>query len=53
VADLTLIDPLHTWTFDSASLRSKSCNSPFWGQSMQGAARATICAGKITYAIRA
>jgi dihydroorotase len=53
VADLTLIDPLHTWTFDSASLRSKSCNSPFWGQSMQGAARATICAGAITHAIDA
>ncbi len=31
-ADITLIDPQEEWTFTEADIRSKSRNTPFWGQ---------------------
>ncbi len=35
-ADLTVFDPRTEWTFQLADIRSKSANSPFVGQRMQG-----------------
>lgn len=49
VADVTLIDPDCRWTVTSESLHSKSKNSPFLGETMQGAARMTLVAGQIVY----
>lgn len=49
VADVTLIDPDCQWTVTSETLHSKSKNSPFLGETMQGAARMTLVAGRIVY----
>ena len=46
-ADLTVLDPEHTWTFDASRARSKSRNTPFHGWSFRGAAVATIVAGRV------
>ena len=48
-ADLTIIDPEMTWTFDVAHSKSKSRNTPFDGHSFQGGVVATIVAGRILY----
>ena len=49
VADLTIIDPLATWTVEAEKLASKSKNSPFLGWSLQGYAKATIVGGEIKF----
>ena len=49
VADLTIIDPLATWTVVAEKLASKSKNSPFIGWELQGSARATIVGGEIKF----
>jgi dihydroorotase len=49
LADVAVIDPEETWTFDRAQLRSKSKNTPFHGMQMQGRVRATIFEGKLVY----
>lgn len=46
-ADLVLFHPTELWTVDN--FRSKSSNSPFLGQTLQGRVRCTICDGKIVY----
>lgn len=48
-ADLTVIDPDRTWTFDVSRSRSLSRNSPFHGWEFKGKAVATIVGGKIVY----
>lgn len=48
-ADVTLIDPEMTWTFDVASSKSKSRNTPFHGRTMTGAAVAAIVAGRVVF----
>jgi len=48
-ADVTIIDPENAWTFDVASSKSKSRNTPFHGRAMTGAAVATIVAGRIVF----
>ncbi|MGH9942428.1 MAG: dihydroorotase [Pyrinomonadaceae bacterium] len=48
-ADVTLLDPDREWTFDAASSKSKSRNTPFDGRTMRGAAVATIVGGRILY----
>jgi dihydroorotase len=48
-ADVTIIDPEMTWTFDVTRSKSKSRNTPFNGWTMRGAAVATIVAGRIVY----
>jgi dihydroorotase len=48
-ADITVIDPNHQWTVTAEGLQSKSKNSPFLGQAMQGAARCTVVGGKVVY----
>jgi len=48
-ADVALIDPGCQWTVSGETLRSKSKNSPFLGETMTGAARMTLVAGDIVY----
>jgi dihydroorotase len=48
-ADLTVIDPGLQWTVTAEGLQSKSKNSPFLGQAMQGGARCTVVGGKVVY----
>jgi len=48
-ADVTILDPQYQWTFDVSQSKSKSRNTPFHGRSMQGAAVATIVAGRVVY----
>lgn len=47
--DVTILDPDLRWTFDAAHSKSKSRNTPFDGWALQGAAVATIVAGRIVY----
>ena len=49
IADVTVIDPVLKWTYRSADSRSKSRNSPFDNWEFNGAAVATIVAGRIVY----
>src|SRR5437667_2201523 len=48
-ADLTILDPELTWTFDAAQSKSKSRNTPFDGYTFRGAAVATIVAGRVVH----
>ncbi|MFD3189847.1 dihydroorotase [Sedimentitalea sp. HM32M-2] len=48
-ADLILFDPDTPFVLDRATLRSKSRNTPFDGQRMQGRVLATYVAGKPVY----
>jgi dihydroorotase len=48
-ADLTILDPELGWAFDASRSKSKSRNTPFDGHNFQGAAIATIVAGRIAY----
>jgi len=48
-ADVTIIDPELTWTFDVSRSKSKSRNTPFDGRAMTGGAVATIVAGRIVF----
>ncbi len=46
-ADITVFDPLRTWTVRSAEMASKSKNSPFVDWNMTGAATATVVNGQL------
>src|SRR6266852_4981803 len=48
-ADLTIIDPERTWTFDVSRSKSKSRNTPFDGYTFRGGAMATIVGGRIVH----
>ena len=48
-ADITVIDPDLQWTVTAEGLQSKSKNSPFLGQAMQGGARCTVVGGKVKF----
>ena len=48
-ADITIIDPEMTWTFDVSRAKSRSRNTPFDGRTMTGAAVATIVAGRVVF----
>ncbi|HEV7701087.1 MAG TPA: dihydroorotase [Pyrinomonadaceae bacterium] len=48
-ADVTIIDPDLAWIYRNEDSRSRSRNSPFDGRSFNGAAVATIVAGKLVY----
>ena len=52
VADITLIDPDKAWTVAAEQLASKSKNSPWLGETMTGAAAATVVAGKVVFSGR-
>jgi dihydroorotase len=47
--DVTILDPDLRWTFDAASSKSKSRNTPFYGWTFRGAAVATVVAGRVVY----
>ncbi|MDT5294150.1 MAG: dihydroorotase [Acidobacteriota bacterium] len=47
--DVTVLNPELRWTFDAARSKSKSRNTPFDGWTLQGAAVATIVAGRVLY----
>jgi dihydroorotase len=47
--DVTVLDPELRWTFDATRSKSKSRNTPFDGYTFQGAAVATIVAGRVVY----
>lgn len=49
VADITVIDPALEWVVEADRLASKSKNSPWLGETMRGAAVATIVAGRVVY----
>jgi dihydroorotase len=53
VADLTVLDPNRSWTFDVNQSRSRSRNSPFHGWHFKGKAVGTIVGGKLVYEDRA
>lgn len=46
-ADLVLFDPEETWI--PSAFESKSCNSPFIGETLYGKVKYTICSGAIAY----
>jgi dihydroorotase len=48
-ADVTIFDPKKRWTFEAASSRSLSHNTPFDGWQFTGKVAATIVGGKIVY----
>lgn len=52
VADMTLISLNQTMVFDNTVNRSKSANSPFLGETLQGVAVKTICRGHEVYSNR-
>lgn len=52
VADITVIDPTQQWTVTEAVLASKSKNSPWLGETMTGAAAATVVSGKVVFSGR-
>ncbi len=49
-ATLALLDPAAPWTFDAATNRSKSRNSPLWGKVLHGNARLTVLRGRVVHA---
>jgi len=50
-ADVTLIDPAHSWQVDVHQFKSKGRNSPFHGWELPGRAVMTIVGGKIIYSL--
>ena len=48
-ADLVLVDPEARWTIDPARLRTKSRNTPFAGQAVQGRVEMTMCEGRVVH----
>ncbi|MFA5645564.1 MAG: dihydroorotase [Candidatus Ratteibacteria bacterium] len=49
LADFVIFDPATTWRYDSSSTLSKSCNSPFLGELLQGKILATVHKGKLIF----
>jgi dihydroorotase len=47
--DVTILDPDLKWTFDASRSKSRSRNTPFDGWTLQGAAVATVVAGRLVY----
>ncbi len=48
-ADFVLLDPTQAWTVTSGTLRSRSRNSSFLGETLKGAVVATFLRGRLTY----
>lgn len=49
MADITLIDPEATYTFDKESFKTKGRNTPFDGREVKGQVKMTIVKGNIKY----
>lgn len=52
LADLTVIDPEHEYTIDSATFQSKSRNCPFHGRKVRGRIELTLARGRKAFARR-
>ena len=50
-ADVTIIDPHHQWTVTRSSFRSKSCNTPYLGRSLQGRADTVLVGGEVRFQV--
>jgi dihydroorotase len=48
-ADITIFDPQLEWTYQTATGRSKSRNSPFDGWKLKGVVMATVVGGRVVY----
>lgn len=51
VADIVVLDPARKWTYDPAKGYSKSRNSPWSGEPMEGGVVATLVGGELVYHI--
>ncbi len=51
VADITVIDPRHTWTIDPSTFASKSRNCPFAGWQVTGRPVRTIVGGETRWSL--
>lgn len=49
IADITIIDPEETYTYELKDIVSKSKNTPFIGREMTGKVKCTIVDGRIVY----
>ncbi len=49
VGDVTVFEPLATWTVDPSGFRTKGRNSPYTGKSLRGRAFCTIVGGRVVY----
>lgn len=50
-ADVTLIDPQHSWTIDPGHFRSKSRNTPFAGWQVRGRPHMVLVGGLVKYSV--
>ena len=48
-ADICLFDPKEKWTYDAKAGFSKSANSPWDGEELQGRIKTTIVDGKVIF----
>ena len=48
-ADITILDPDHSWTYDKEESPSLSRNTPFHGMALRGRALTTIVGGKVVW----
>ncbi|HOH29734.1 MAG TPA: dihydroorotase, partial [Candidatus Hydrogenedentes bacterium] len=48
-ADIAIFDPEASWTVNTLEFASKSRNSPFLGQTLQGRVMHTLHKGKLVY----
>jgi len=48
-ADFVLIDPDRRWEVKKSEFHSRSRNSPYLGESLQGKVAATFLRGRLTY----
>lgn len=48
-ADVTIIDPNHSWTVDPSRFRSKSRNTPYAGWTLRGRADLVLVGGEVRY----
>jgi len=48
-ADITIIDPAHSYTIDKETFLTMGRNTPFHGRKVQGLVKSTIYQGKIVY----
>jgi len=48
-ADVTIIDPEHSWTINPATFKSKSRNCPFAGWQVKGRAVTTLVGGEVKW----
>jgi dihydroorotase len=48
-ADIAIFNPKEEWTVKADGFASRSCNSPFIGQTLRGRVRYTLCDGRIVY----